>query len=97
MKCYICKVGETASGHAPLAFERDGRLVVLRDVPGEVCDTCGHLYMSADVAVELQGRTEKALAAEGRRRVCSLGCLREVELADGDEVFEPGGGMVSKL
>lgn len=73
MKCYICKEGETAPGHAPLAFERDGKLVVLRDVPGEVCDTCGHLYMSANVAVDLQKRAEKALAGEMEMAIVQYG------------------------
>lgn len=63
MKCYICKVGNTAPGNAPLVFDKGGHLVVIRDVPGEVCDTCGHLYMDADVAIDIQKRTEKALDA----------------------------------
>ncbi len=64
MKCYVCKVGETAPGTAPLVFDKGGSLVVIRDVPGRVCDTCGHLYMDAEVAIALQKRTEQALAAQ---------------------------------
>jgi len=46
MRCVICKVGETAPGHATVPLEgADGVVVVFRGVPAEVCQTCGEPYL----------------------------------------------------
>ena len=63
MQCVICKVGNTHKGTGTLTFERDERLVILKHVAGEVCDSCGHLYTDSD--------TSKAVLAEVKRRLAS--------------------------
>jgi hypothetical protein len=40
----------------------DGHLIIIKDVPGEVCENCGHFYLDADAAIEVQKKTKKALA-----------------------------------
>jgi len=48
MRCLMCN-GSTVAAARPKAVERDGRLAVIRDVPVEVCESCGEVYL--DVAV----------------------------------------------
>jgi YgiT-type zinc finger domain-containing protein len=48
MKCTVCRNGETAPGTTTVTLEREGRVVVIRGVPAEVCDTCGHGATSAE-------------------------------------------------
>jgi YgiT-type zinc finger domain-containing protein len=61
MECVICKNGTTKAGKETLSFERDGHLVVVRDIPGKICENCGHFYIDADAAVTLQKQAKKAI------------------------------------
>lgn len=62
MDCIICKNGTTREGNDTLTFEMEGHLIIIRDVPGEVCENCGHFYIDADAAIEVQRKTKRALA-----------------------------------
>lgn len=63
MKCVICKTGETRPGQATVTLEKDGRVMVFKEVPADVCDNCGEYYLSEAVAARLQ-----KLAREARER-----------------------------
>lgn len=45
MNCVICKHGKTSSGQATVTLERGGTVVVIKDVPADVCDDCGEFYL----------------------------------------------------
>ncbi len=49
MKCVICKHGETAPGAATLSLTQNGSVLVVKDVPADICGTCGEEYLSEDV------------------------------------------------
>ena len=46
MKCVICKHGETSPLGVTVTLERAGVTVVFRNVPAQVCETCGEQYVS---------------------------------------------------
>jgi YgiT-type zinc finger domain-containing protein len=47
MKCVICKQAETQPGTTTLLLEPDPMtVVVIRDVPAQVCPNCGEAYTS---------------------------------------------------
>ena len=50
MKCVICKAGETSPGTHTLTLTRGEAVVVIRDVPADVCSTCGEAYVAGPVA-----------------------------------------------
>jgi len=52
MKCSICKQGEVKPGRATVMLERGESIIVLKNVPAEVCDDCGEYYLTADVLDE---------------------------------------------
>ena len=52
MNCVMCD-GTTVATTRPKAVERSGRLAVVRDVPVEVCQSCGEVYLDATVARQL--------------------------------------------
>ncbi|MDG4594130.1 MAG: type II toxin-antitoxin system MqsA family antitoxin [Candidatus Contendobacter sp.] len=60
MKCIICKTGETRSGTASIVLERGGTTLLIRDVPGEICDTCGEVYHGAETTERLLDQAERA-------------------------------------
>ena len=50
MKCVICKTGHTHPGTATVTLQRDNSVVVIRDVPADICADCGEYYLSEPVA-----------------------------------------------
>lgn len=52
MICTMCD-GTRVPTVRTRSVERDGRTVVVRDVPVEVCYTCGEVYLDAEVAMWL--------------------------------------------
>lgn len=60
MKCLICKHGETELGHTTVTLERKGLILVVRDVPAQVCANCGEAYVDEAVAIHLLETAEEA-------------------------------------
>ncbi len=50
MDCALCKVGTTEKGTVTVTLERNGAIVLIKDVPAEVCTNCGHYYLSEEIA-----------------------------------------------
>jgi YgiT-type zinc finger domain-containing protein len=50
MKCTICKTGEAHPGTTTVTLQRDNSVVVIRDVPAEICENCGEYYLSEPTA-----------------------------------------------
>jgi YgiT-type zinc finger domain-containing protein len=63
MRCSVCRNGETAPGTTTVTLERDGRVVVIRAVPAEVCDSCGHGATSAETTERVFEMAEALLSA----------------------------------
>jgi YgiT-type zinc finger domain-containing protein len=63
MRCIVCKHGETEPGQITLSVDREGTVVVVRDVPADVCATCGEEYLSAEVMKALETAVEQARGA----------------------------------
>ncbi len=62
MKCLACKHGTLHPGHTIVTVERGASVVVVRQVPAQICDTCGDDYLDAEVAAALE-----AIAAQAER------------------------------
>lgn len=50
MECSICKSGQTQSGHVTVTLEKNETIVLLKNVPAEVCTNCGHYFLSEEMA-----------------------------------------------
>lgn len=61
MKCIICQFGETESGTTTVALTRDETTVVIRDVPAQICMTCGEEYVDATTGKRLSQIAEAAV------------------------------------
>jgi len=62
MNCIVCRHGDTQPGTTTVTFHRDGRTLVINEVPAEVCENCGEAYVAEDVTAELL-----RMAAEARQ------------------------------
>lgn len=53
MTCIFCKVGETHPQKVTVVLDKERTLLVLRQVPADVCDHCGHQHYSSKVTRHL--------------------------------------------
>ena len=69
MKCLACKHGLLKPGRATVTVERDGTTIVVRNVPADVCETCGEDYLEATVASSLENVLQVATGSGVRFEV----------------------------
>ena len=60
MKCTICKTGHTHPGTTTVTLERDNIVVVIREVPADICEDCGEYYLSEPVSGRVYANAEDA-------------------------------------
>ncbi|OGY23453.1 MAG: hypothetical protein A2172_04495 [Candidatus Woykebacteria bacterium RBG_13_40_15] len=51
-ECYFCK-GTTEVKKIDVDFRWEGKLLVIKDVPVEVCTQCGEKYYSAEISKKI--------------------------------------------
>jgi len=61
MNCLICKTGVTQPGMTTVTLERDTTVIVIKDVPAQVCDNCGEYYLSEEVSSRIYALAEEAV------------------------------------
>ncbi|MFC4875033.1 type II toxin-antitoxin system MqsA family antitoxin [Negadavirga shengliensis] len=49
MECTLCKNGSTEKGHVTVTLEKGETIVLIKNVPAEVCTDCGHYYLSSEM------------------------------------------------
>jgi len=59
MKCTICKTGYTHPGITTVTLQRANTVVVIRDVPAEICEDCGEYYLSEAIARRVYADAEE--------------------------------------
>ena len=62
MKCVMCKGGELAPGKTTVKVQREETLVIIKDVPADVCLDCGEAYLDVNVARKIEQQVEEAVA-----------------------------------
>lgn len=54
MSCPICGHNALSPGTTTFAADADGTVVVMRNVPADVCDNCGESFVTDTIAAELE-------------------------------------------
>ncbi|MEJ7827622.1 MAG: type II toxin-antitoxin system MqsA family antitoxin [Segetibacter sp.] len=54
MECIICKNGTTVKGKTTYSLQKEGSLLVYKNVEAEVCNNCGEAYLSVETTRKLQ-------------------------------------------
>ncbi len=62
MRCVICKQGETQPGKVTVTLQRGVTTVIIKDVPGDVCENCGEYYLSEALTEQVLNMAEEAAA-----------------------------------
>ncbi len=53
MKCTTCKNGTLHPGFATVTFNKNGSVIVFKNVPAKVCNTCQDFVVDEATATEL--------------------------------------------
>ena len=61
MKCLICKNGETQGGFTAVTLQRGDHILVIKNVPADICENCGEYYLSQEIAELMYQQAEQAL------------------------------------
>ncbi|MGH7917388.1 MAG: type II toxin-antitoxin system MqsA family antitoxin [Candidatus Binataceae bacterium] len=73
MRRVICKHGETAPGLATVTLQRGDAILIMKQVPAEICDDCAEYYLSESVTERLLEQADNAI-----RVGAELGVLRYI-------------------
>lgn len=63
MKCQMCE-GRYEERLIARAYRRDGKVIVVDDVPAEVCDRCGDTLLKPETVERIQDALSKAQEAQ---------------------------------
>jgi YgiT-type zinc finger domain-containing protein len=72
MECTLCQAGTTEKGKVTVTLERNGAIVLIKDVPAEVCSNCGHYYLSEDISRLVLEKGNEAIASGAELEVFKL-------------------------
>jgi len=61
MTCVICKNGEMAPGFATVTLQRPGTVVIIKEVPADICQNCGEYYLDEIAAQKVSELLEDAV------------------------------------
>jgi YgiT-type zinc finger domain-containing protein len=61
MNCAICKTGQITYAAAIVTLQRGETIVVIKNVPADVCDNCGEYYLSEEMAERVLELGESAV------------------------------------
>ena len=66
-QCPMCHAGAlrkaSAGGTTTLTMERGEATIVFKDVPADVCDTCGEAFIDEDISEDVYEQAEAAIEA----------------------------------
>jgi YgiT-type zinc finger domain-containing protein len=72
MDCALCKVGTTEKGFVTVTLEKGSSIILIKDVPAEVCTNCGHYYLSEEITAEVLKRGNEAVDKGAELEVIKL-------------------------
>ncbi|MEY4769074.1 MAG: hypothetical protein RL637_1713 [Pseudomonadota bacterium] len=61
MKCAICRNGQTENGFTTVTLERNQTTLVFKQVPAEICENCGEIYLNSKINSALLKQAEQEL------------------------------------
>ena len=60
MNCVICVVGTTQPNHITVTLERDGNIILVKNVLANVCQNCGERYFDSAITDQLLAFADRA-------------------------------------
>lgn len=70
--CPICKNGALQPGAVTVTLERDGSIVLLKNVPAKVCDNCASYFLDSQTTRRVLEKGENSLKNGAELEVLQL-------------------------
>ncbi len=61
MRCIFCKQGNTQAGKTTVTLNRGETVVVIKDVPADVCENCGEYFLDDKTTEQVLSSAEDAV------------------------------------
>ncbi|MHB1286507.1 MAG: type II toxin-antitoxin system MqsA family antitoxin [Leptospirales bacterium] len=61
MKCVICREGDLDTGFVTVKAHRRESLVMIKEVPADICQNCGEYYLDQIAAQKVYEQVEDAV------------------------------------
>jgi YgiT-type zinc finger domain-containing protein len=61
MKCVICKFSQIEEGKVTVTLQRGETVVIIKDVPANICKNCGEYYLDEIVTNRVFAQAEEAV------------------------------------
>ena len=72
MECVICKTGSMHAGNVTVTLEKNGSIILIKEVPALVCDVCEHYYLDEKTTNEVLQRGKEGLLKGAELEVLKL-------------------------
>ncbi|MGB6068415.1 MAG: type II toxin-antitoxin system MqsA family antitoxin [Desulfomonilaceae bacterium] len=61
MRCILCRQGDAKPGKVTVILQRGETSVIIKEVPGEVCENCGEYYLDEHITEQVLSMAEEAV------------------------------------
>jgi YgiT-type zinc finger domain-containing protein len=82
MKCVLCKHGTTYAGTVNVTLERDNCIIILKDVPADICENCGEYYLSQSTTAAVLNRADRSIAMPKSKFFALLPNCRSIDYSN---------------
>ena len=72
MECVICKAGNMYEGKVMVTLEKNGSIILIKEVPAHICDVCEHYYLDEKTTEEVLKRGSEGLLKGAELEVMKL-------------------------
>ncbi len=72
MECVICKAGNMYEGKVTVTLEKNGSIILIKEVPAHVCVVCEHYYLDEHTTGEVLQRGSEGLLKGAELEVMKL-------------------------
>ncbi len=72
MNCTLCHNGVTQPGLVTVTLEKKGTIVLIKNVPADVCSNCGHYYLSEEMTKEVLKKGNDAISKGSELEIVNL-------------------------
>ena len=71
--CSICKIGELSSGKVTVTVERDGSIVLVKNVPAQVCNNCSSYFLDTAMTRRILEKTGNSVKNGAELEMIQMG------------------------
>ena len=72
MNCVLCHNGVTEKGFVTVTLEKNNSIILLKNVPAEICTNCGHYYLSKETSNEVLQKGNEAVSKGAELEIVNL-------------------------